>query len=79
MLKTYFHVFGLFSKLRACSVSVVASGVFLYVGKSVFSSKAVWRGLGSPKLMYFWKNGLLETHLGVLDFFLYYSPGLLAS
>ena len=53
----------------ACNVSVVASGVFFHVGKSFFSSKAVWRDPGSPKLMYFWKNRLLEKYLGVFGVF----------
>ena len=31
----YFDVFGLLSSLRACNVSVVASGAFFHVGKSI--------------------------------------------
>ena len=46
---------GLFRQLRTCNVSVVASGVSFMLADKLFSSKAVWIGLGSPKLMYFWK------------------------
>ena len=58
-----------FSKLRACNVSVVASGVKLHVGKSLFSSKAVWRGPGSPTLVYVRKNALLNMYPGVFNVF----------
>ena len=47
----FVDIFGLFSLLRACDVSVAASGSFSDVGESIFSSKAVWRGPGRPKLM----------------------------
>ena len=60
-----FDVFGVVSKLRACNAGVIASGVVFYVGKSIFWTKTVRRGLGSPKLMYSWKNGLMEMYLGV--------------
>ena len=43
MSKIYFDIFGLFSKLRACSASVATSGLFFDAGKSVFSSKGVQR------------------------------------
>ena len=63
-------IFLAFLALRACSVSVVASGVFVSRRQIIFvSSKAVWRGPGSSKLMYFWKNGLLEMYLGVFGVF----------
>ena len=35
MSNKYYDVFGLFSQVRACNVSVVASGVFFYVGKLI--------------------------------------------
>ena len=57
-------VFTLFSKLRACNVSVVASGVIFHAGKSVFSSKAVRRGPGSPKLVYVWKKWIVGNVFG---------------
>ena len=46
-----FDVSGLFSLLRACSVSVAASGVKFGVGRSVISSKGVQRVPGRPKLI----------------------------
>ena len=52
--KKYFDVFGLLSKLRACSVSVVASGICFIWGNQFVSSKAVRRSPGSPTLMYVW-------------------------
>ena len=33
--KTFVHVFGLFSRVRACNVSVATSGVFVYAGSSI--------------------------------------------
>ena len=50
-----FDVFGLFSKLRACSVNVVASGVFFMWTNQFVGTKAVWRGPGSPTLIYCWQ------------------------
>ena len=35
----YFCFWGIFIKLRACNVSVAASGVFVHVGQSFFSSQ----------------------------------------
>ena len=65
-----FDVFGFLSQFRAYNVSVVASGVFVYVGKSIFSSKAVRRGPGSSKLMYFGQyTGLMKMYLDVLGVF----------
>ena len=68
-----FDLFGLFGQLRACNVSVVASGVCFHVGKSIVRSKAVWRGPGSLTLMYFWnkKRGkdFKQIHVGVSGMF----------
>ena len=38
-----------FSKLKACYVSVAASGVSFYTSKLIFGSKEVWRAPGRPK------------------------------
>ena len=48
----YFDVFGFFSYLRACNVSVVASGVFLHVGKSIAAQK-LSRRPGEPNTYVF--------------------------
>ena len=59
--------FGSFRKVIAFSVSAVASGWFFGVFRSVFSSEAVRRGPGRPKLMsdiyfiYVSKKGRLPT------------------
>ena len=68
--KTYFDVFDILSKLRACSVSAVASGVFVDVGRSILYLKSCPETPGEPNTyVLFEKHGLLKLYLGVLGVF----------
>ena len=66
---------GLFTELRACSVSAVASGIFFSCRHiSVLAQKLSGEARGVPNL-YLFENkkgiGLLEMHLGVVWCVLY--------
>ena len=70
MSKNNCDVFGPFSKLGACNVSVVASGVFSLCGQIISLAQKLSReAWGARNLCIFEKNGLLEMYLGVVGVF----------
>ena len=63
----------LFSQFRASNVSVVASGVFVTLATPFVNPKAVRRGPGSPKLLYFFGKMIVGNVFECFGCALYYT------
>ena len=64
-----FHVFGLSSKLSACGVNVVASGVFFMQANQFLAQTLSREAQGAQNLRIFRINRLLKMNWGVLGVF----------